>query len=122
MFNPFDIFNVFKFGNLSAVVKRNFTELASIGSQHYTIPSVTLSGDFEIEVELLSSQMVNNTICSAAANDNSSEITKLNELYDIQGLNQSNPMTVTPTSKSAGDIDLAITGDGETTATVTRQP
>ena len=42
MFNPFDIFNVFKFGNLSAVVKRYFTELASIGSQYYTIPSVTI--------------------------------------------------------------------------------
>ena len=48
--------------------------------------------------------------------------TLIDEIHKIQGLDGSNPMTVTPTSKSAGDIDLAITGDGETTATVTRQP
>jgi hypothetical protein len=38
-----------------------------------------------------------------------------------KGLDISNPMTVTPTSRVAGSIDLDITGDGETTTTVTRQ-
>lgn len=47
--------------------------------------------------------------------------TLVDELHKIQGLDQSNPMTVTPTSRTAGSIDLEITGDGETTTTVTRQ-
>lgn len=47
--------------------------------------------------------------------------TKLDELHKIQGLDIDNPMTVTPDSRIAGDIELEITGDGETTTTVTRQ-
>jgi len=47
--------------------------------------------------------------------------TLVDELHKIQGLDASNPMTVTPTTRVAGSIDLEITGDGETTTTVTRQ-
>lgn len=47
--------------------------------------------------------------------------TLVDELHKIQGLDSSNPMTVTPTTRVAGSIDLEITGDGETTTTVTRQ-
>lgn len=32
-----------------AAIERYFTELASAGSQYYTIPEITLAGDFEIE-------------------------------------------------------------------------
>lgn len=46
--------------------------------------------------------------------------TLVDELHKIQGLDASNPMTVTPTSRTAGSIDLDITGDGETSTTVTR--
>ena len=42
------------------------------------------------------------------------------ELWRIAGLDISNPMTVTPTSRDAGTISQDITGDGETTTTVTR--
>ncbi len=38
------------------VIRRYFTELASAGSQHYTIAPVTLSGDFEIEFDVYSSE------------------------------------------------------------------
>lgn len=48
--------------------------------------------------------------------------TLADELHKIQGLDAANPMTVTPTTRVAGDIDLDITGDGETTTTVTRVP
>lgn len=48
--------------------------------------------------------------------------TLADELHKIQGLDAANPMTVTPTTRVAGDIDLDITGDGETTTTVTRIP
>lgn len=47
--------------------------------------------------------------------------TLVDELHKIQGLDAANPMTVTPTSRVSGSIDLEITGDGETTTTVTRQ-
>lgn len=39
----------------------------------------------------------------------------------ILGLDAANPVTTTPTSVSAGDIDIAITGDGTTSTTLTRQ-
>jgi hypothetical protein len=44
----------------------------------------------------------------------------LQELHRLQGLDPAAPMTVTQTSRTAGNIDLEITGDGETTTTVTR--
>jgi predicted component of type VI protein secretion system len=46
--------------------------------------------------------------------------TLVDELHKIQGLDQANPMTVTPDSRIVGDIELEITGDGETSTTVTR--
>lgn len=46
--------------------------------------------------------------------------TQLDELHKLQGLQSANPMTVTPTTRSAGAINQAITGDGVTTSTVTR--
>jgi hypothetical protein len=42
------------------------------------------------------------------------------DLYRIQGLEVGHPMTVTPTSRVAGDLVLALSGDGVTTTTVTR--
>jgi cytoskeletal protein CcmA (bactofilin family) len=45
---------------------------------------------------------------------------KLNELHALQGLDPSNPMTVTPTTRITGSITQNITGDGLTTSTVTR--
>jgi hypothetical protein len=47
--------------------------------------------------------------------------TQVDELHKIQGLDTSNPMTVTPTTRVAGAIELELTGDGETSTTVTRQ-
>lgn len=44
----------------------------------------------------------------------------VDELHKIQGLDAANPMTVTQTNRTAGDINLDITGDGTTTTTVTR--
>lgn len=48
------------------------------------------------------------------------EAAQLDELHKLQGLDASNPMTVTPTTRVAGSIDQTISGDGETTTTVTR--
>lgn len=46
--------------------------------------------------------------------------TLIDELHKIQGLNQSHPMTVTPTTRVSDDISLQITGDGVNTTTVSR--
>ena len=48
------------------------------------------------------------------------QATMLDELWKLQGLDSSNPMTVTPTSRSVDVISQTIGGDGETTSTVTR--
>ena len=42
-----------QFAPLFAALKRFFTELQSSLSQRYTIPTVTLTGDFEIEVDFM---------------------------------------------------------------------
>ena len=44
----------------------------------------------------------------------------VDELHKIQGLDSGNPMTVTPTSRVSGDINLEITGDGENLTQVQR--
>ena len=41
-------------------------------------------------------------------------------LSKLEGLDPANPMRVTPSSRVAGGISLAITGDGETETIVTR--
>ena len=48
--------------------------------------------------------------------------TKTTEVHRIMGLDLSNAMTVTPTARTAGSISQTITGNGETTTTVTRDP
>ena len=48
--------------------------------------------------------------------------TLVDELHKLQGLDASNPMTVTTSSRTAGTISQTITGDGENTSTVTRNP
>jgi hypothetical protein len=45
---------------------------------------------------------------------------KLDELWKLAGLDSANPMTVTPNNRVVGGISQTITGDGETTTTVTR--
>jgi len=46
--------------------------------------------------------------------------TLLIEIHKIMGLDANNPMTVTPNSRTAGDISQTISGDGTTSTTVTR--
>lgn len=47
---------------------------------------------------------------------------KIEELWQMRGLDVANPVTVTPSQEQSGSIDIAISGDGETTSTATRQP
>jgi hypothetical protein len=45
---------------------------------------------------------------------------KLHEVWQLDGLDSGHSMTVTPTSRKVDTINQSITGDGETSATVTR--
>jgi len=45
----------------------------------------------------------------------------VDELHQLEGLKSGSPMTVTPTSRTVGSINLEISGDGETETIVTRQ-
>lgn len=47
--------------------------------------------------------------------------TLVDELHRLQGLDASNPVTITPTSRTATGIDIAIGGNGETLTTLERQ-
>lgn len=42
-------------------------------------------------------------------------------LWQERGLDPANPATYTPASIKAGDVDIVLTGDGETTTTATQQ-
>lgn len=46
---------------------------------------------------------------------------KLSELYQMDGLDDVNPVSITPTQKTSGNITIDIGGDGENIATLTRQ-
>jgi hypothetical protein len=48
--------------------------------------------------------------------------TMTTELHKLQGLLAGKPMTVTPSSRTVDDISQTISGDGETSTTVTRDP
>lgn len=61
---PFKKFKLFRpFRLASSAIRRYFTELASIGSQHYTIPEVTLSGDFEYAFEFTTTSTAEQGLC-----------------------------------------------------------
>ncbi len=47
---PTSFYGIGAYGAL-AINQRNFTTLASAGNKHYTVPEVSLTGDFEIEID-----------------------------------------------------------------------
>lgn len=51
----------------------------------------------------------------------SEQAVQLAEIWKLAGLDAANPMTVTPATRVTGTIELELTGDPETSVTVTRQ-
>lgn len=49
------------------------------------------------------------------------QATQLAEVWQMQGLDNANPLTKTPTTFTVGGVTITITGDGVTTSTATRQ-
>jgi hypothetical protein len=75
------------------------------------------------QVSLVTNNSAGLQIVTQGSGLSASEQTKLDELWKLQGLDIANPMTVTPTSRDAGSsVSQTISGDGETTSTVTRDP
>lgn len=74
-------------------------------------------GSYNVMIQLNTSSLTQALV--TAGLPSSTEI-KIDELHRIQGLDNAAPMTVTPTSRSAGSINLDITGNGVTSTTVTR--
>lgn len=112
-----------------------------------TLPVVTPAGSSIVEIVLTSTEMNADTVVivfTDAAGDEWTDViasiqtaaaqfgdlatqtkqdasdTKIDELHKLEGLDSSNPVTTTPTSRDAGSISQVISGDGITTSTVTR--
>lgn len=83
-----------------------------------TAGDLTVRGIADIEDNSTGTAVVNDLTVNEALDLGFGQV---DDLHKIAGLDAANPMTVTPTSRSAGGINQTISGDGETTSTVTRQ-
>lgn len=85
-----------------------------------------LSGSTVVDINYVPPQVEVITVSSgsgldAAQNAKLTAIDSLvDELHRIHGLNNANPVTTTPTSRATTGITQTISGDGETTSTITR--
>ena len=89
------------------------------GFYKYDFTSYDHSIDYAIRVDGGSS-LSDSDRYKFGSNNNQVLEEKVHELWQLDGLDSSNPMTVTPTSRTTGSISQTISGDGETTTTVTR--
>ena len=75
------------------------------------------------QVSLIINNSAGLQVVTSGSGLSAAEQDKLDELWRIAGLDIANPMTVTPSARNAGTgVSQAITGDGTTTSTVTRNP
>lgn len=100
------------------------TSVLSVGYGWYNIsldPSHTdVIGDLVLHVEAVGADPTD-VLLLVSGYSNDEIAVMINELHTIQGLNISAPSTTTTTSWVAGDIEIAISGNGETSTTMTRQ-
>lgn len=64
--------------------------------------------------------LIDNSTATLIVSDGLLKAKNITELHQLQGLDPDNPMTVTPTGRTVGDITQVISGDGDTSSTVTR--
>ena len=101
--------------------------------QNMTLVSMVASVDLDSANVILNANNTNGTVVvrgvgtmtdsstgTTVASSGLVEASQLTELWQLQGLDSANAMTVTPTSRAAGSISQTISGDGVTTTTVTR--
>jgi hypothetical protein len=122
---------IFDYGGGNAVTFRNYN--GSIIARNLTVGHSTCSihdGKFTAEATCTGGEIhirgtpyaIEDNSTGTAEMKNETESIKVTEMWEVEGLDQSKPMTVIPTNRSVGTISQTITGDGETTTTVTRDP
>ena len=72
------------------------------------------------QVQVIAQNAAGLIVHTSGSGLSAAEQAKLDDLHKLQGLDISNPMTVTPSSRNVGTIEQTISGDGETSTTVTR--
>jgi hypothetical protein len=82
---------------------------------------ITVRGDGKVVDHATGDWLPSGTYGGMTLINETSYGTMLQELWTLQGLDKDNPMTVTPTTREAGVISQTISGDGQTSTTVTRQ-
>lgn len=96
-----------------------------------TLPTVTPAGGIAVKVSLSSTEMTADRVNVQGIDAAGAEwqdvfialdvpIGSIDEIWQLKGLDSSNAMTVTPTSRDVDSISQTISGNGSTTTTVTR--
>ena len=96
-----------------------------------TLPVVAPAGSPMLRISLTSTEMTADDVSIWGVDQAGSEwqdfiatveipLGSIDDLYQLHGLDEANPLTVTPAARDAGAIHQNISGDGETTTTVTR--
>ena len=92
---------------------------ATLSSIKVTVEALPSAADIAAAVwdTQVSEFLTNGTVGKELAD----AMSMVSEIYQIQGLDPTAPMTVTTSNRVAGAISLAISGNGVSTTTVTRQ-
>ena len=86
-----------------------------------TAEKVFLRGDINNVVDIFNYNGVSVIPTNAGSALTPSDASKLDELWQMRGLDTDRPVTITPTLEQSTGIDIAVTGDGVNTSTLTRQ-
>ena len=72
------------------------------------------------QVQVIPTNSAGLIVIASGSGLSAAEQLELQELHEEAGLSSGNAMTVTPTSRAAGSWTQTISGDGDTTTTITR--
>lgn len=127
-------------GNAGTVCLSDFTAppaaAVNTGNMSYVqdgLPVGAIISNFVSAADVMNALTVTGTVVGSYGKmfvDQDTTISTINtlaeELHRMRGLDESNPWSITKagstTTEIAGDIEIEITGDGETSSTITRQP
>jgi hypothetical protein len=109
-------------GSITMFAGKVYTSVVSTASPVITgdISTVLAAVGTPMQASSYVSPPTTTAIATSVRAEVQDELTKIEELHAIAGLDPASPMTVTKTSRGAGSISLVITGDGVNTTTVTR--
>lgn len=93
------------------------TRVDLVGSNNNIIDVLNVTG-----ISVVPSNSAGLQLVATGSGLSASEQTELHELWEINGLSDTHPLTVTPTSRTANAINQQISGDGSSSSTVTRIP